>query len=54
VGTIIQTKNEQKLLALTSLSREISDPTCFAPDVDHADCGFPHKESKKGFAVKHH
>jgi len=38
----------KKLQAFTRLRPKISDPTClhFAPDVNHADCGSPHKEWK--------
>jgi len=38
-------KVSNKLLAFTRLRPKISDPTClhFAPDVNHADCGSPHK-----------
>jgi len=41
-------KMSKKLLAFPRLMPQISDPTCvhFAPDVNHADCGSPHKESK--------
>jgi hypothetical protein len=38
----------KKLLAFTRLMLQIWDPTYvhFAPDVNRADCGSPHKESK--------
>jgi len=41
-------KTSRKLLAFTRRRSQISDPTClhFAPDVNRADCGSPHKESK--------
>jgi hypothetical protein len=41
-------KISKKLLAFTRLRSQISDPTClhFAPDVNLAGCGSPHKESK--------
>jgi len=38
----------KKLLAFARLRPQISDPTCshFPPDVNRANCGSPHKESK--------
>jgi hypothetical protein len=41
-------KLSEKLLAFTTLMRQISHPTClhFAPDVNRAVCGSPHKESQ--------
>jgi len=42
-------KVSKKLLAFTRPRLQITDPTClhFAPDVNRADCGSPHKESKQ-------
>jgi len=42
-------KVSKKLLAFTRLRPQIADPTSllFAPDVNRADCGSPHKESKR-------
>jgi hypothetical protein len=39
----------KNLLAFTRLRPQILDPRClhFAPDVNRADCGSPHKESKR-------
>jgi len=41
-------KMSKKLLGCPRLMPQISDPKCvhFAPDVNHADCASPHKESK--------
>jgi len=41
-------KRGKTLLASTRLRPQISHPTClhFAPDVDRADCGSPHEQSK--------
>jgi hypothetical protein len=41
-------KMRKRSMAFTRLMPQIWDPTCvhFAPDVNPADCGSPHKESK--------
>jgi hypothetical protein len=48
-------KVSKKLLAFTRLRPQISNPISldFAPDVNRADCGSPHKESKWSCSKNH-